>query len=84
MNELKENRYLIKSNSYMVDLFNVDFITWKENERIEGTYWAKLHIGSKEARFVCQDLDALRHLLEEWSKVRGKEITIENEDIMEW
>jgi hypothetical protein len=29
----------------MIDLESVDFITWKENEKNAGTYWAKLHIG---------------------------------------
>ena len=84
MSELVEERFLIKSNSYMVDLTNVDFITFKENERDAGTYWVKLHIGSKEARYICEDKDSLRTLLENWSKLRGKEITITDEDIIEW
>ena len=53
---IKQKRYLIKKNSYIIDLFSVDFITWKENENEEGTYWTKLHIGTKEVRYVCQDV----------------------------
>lgn len=83
MRDLKE-KYLIKSNSYMIDLESVDFITWKENEKNAGTYWAKLHIGSKEARYICNDVDELKELLERWSLVKGKEIEIEENEIISW
>ena len=33
MEDLKENRYLVKQTSYIVDLKDVDFITWSANER---------------------------------------------------
>ena len=66
----------------MIDLESVDFITWKENEKLEGTYWAKLHIGSKEARYVCDNVDELRTLLEEWSNIKGNRIKIEDEEIV--
>ena len=84
MNELKENRYIVKANSYMIDLNKVDFITWKENEREEGTYWAKLHIGTKEVRYVCKNIDSLRDLLTDWSHLNGKEAKLKNEDIIKW
>jgi hypothetical protein len=83
LRDLKE-KYLIKSNSYMIDLESVDFITWKENEKNAGTYWAKLHIGSKEARYICNDVDELKELLERWSLVKGKEIEIEENEIISW
>jgi len=79
MNELKAERYLLKSNSYIIDLFSVDFITWKENEQELGSYRVKFHMGGKEARYIC-DIQTLRDVLEEWAKIRGKEIEI---DIME-
>jgi len=82
LNDIKADRYLLKSNSYMIDLESVDFITWKENEKLEGTYWAKLHIGSKEARYVCDNVDELRTLLEEWSNIKGNRIKIEDEEIV--
>ena len=85
MEELKNNRYLLKGNSYIIDLYNVDFITWKENDKVEATYWAKLHIGSKEARFVCNGLDELKTLVLAWTSIRGKEATIKEEDLIsEW
>ena len=53
MNGILEGRFLIKGNSYIIDLINVDFLTWKENATEYGTYWLKMHIGSKEARYIC-------------------------------
>tara|TARA_X000001382_G_scaffold102936_2_gene77762 strand:- start:133 stop:384 length:252 start_codon:yes stop_codon:yes gene_type:complete len=83
LSDLKE-KYLIKSNSYMIDLESVDFITWKENEKNAGTYWAKLHIGSKEARYICDDVNELKDLLEQWSLIKGKKIEIEENEIIGW
>lgn len=85
MKELKENRYLLKGNSYIIDLYNVDFITWKENDKVAATYWAKLHIGSKEARFVCNDLNELKMLVQSWTDIRGRKVSIQDEDLVnEW
>lgn len=81
MKEIKKNRYLLKKNSYIIDLYNVDFITWKENEKEEGTYWVKLHMGNKEARYVSRDIDDLQLLLIQWTNVRGLEIEIEIDEI---
>jgi len=83
MSEIKENRYLIKSNSYMIDLSIVDFVTWKENEKMSGTYWAKLHIGNKDARYVCKNEDSLKELLETWAKIKGKKVEIDIDEIIE-
>lgn len=82
MKELKNKRYLLKGNSYIIDLYNVDFITWKENDKVEATYWAKLHIGSKEARYICNSLNELRTLVQTWTDIRGKEATITEEDLI--
>ncbi len=68
----------------MIDLESVDFITWKENEKNAGTYWAKLHIGSKEARYICDDVNELKDLLEQWSLIKGKKIEIEENEIIGW
>lgn len=85
MEELKKNRYLIKGNSYIIDLYNVDFITWKENDKLQSTYWAKLHIGSKEARFICNNITELRTLVQTWTNIRGEEASITEEDLItEW
>ena len=80
---IKQKRYLIKKNSYIIDLFSVDFITWKENENEEGTYWTKLHIGTKEVRYVCQDVFELKRIIETWSEMHGPGIMISQEEVME-
>ena len=77
MENIKENRYIIKSGSYIIDLDNVDFVTWKENGKDEGTYWVKLHIGTKEARYVCDGKAELKEIITAWCTLRGKNITIE-------
>tara|TARA_R100001015_G_C4633542_1_gene198659 strand:+ start:3779 stop:4036 length:258 start_codon:yes stop_codon:yes gene_type:complete len=85
MNDLKGNKYLLKKNSYLIDLEKVDFITWKENDNEEGTYWTKLHIGSKEARYVCENLSQLRELVMAWCEIRGQYLSVEESDlIQEW
>jgi hypothetical protein len=60
-------RFLVKKNAYIVDLKDVDFITYKENENEIGTYWVKFHIGQKEARYVCYNLDSLRDIIQYWT-----------------
>ena len=60
-------RFLVKKNAYIVDLKDVDFITYKENENEIGTYWVKFHIGQKEARYVCYDLNSLRDIIQYWT-----------------
>ena len=61
------DRFLVKKNAYIVDLKDVDFITYKENENEIGTYWVKFHIGQKEARYVCYDLNSLRDIIQYWT-----------------
>ena len=81
---LKSNRYIIKKNSYMIDLDNVDFITWKENVEEEGTYWTKFHMGSKEARYICQSVGDLKTILTKWTELKGKASNLNVEEIVEW
>jgi len=50
---------------------------------MESTFWAKLHIGSKEARYVCDSLDELKKLLLAWSDIRGEKIEIKDEEVIE-
>lgn len=85
MEDLKSKRYLLKANSYLIDLYNVDFITYKENDNEEGTYWTKLHIGTKECRYVCESLTVLDELIKAWSKIRGQYIDLDKEELIkEW
>tara|TARA_R100001369_G_scaffold65365_1_gene92538 strand:- start:962 stop:1219 length:258 start_codon:yes stop_codon:yes gene_type:complete len=85
MEDIKQNRYLLKGSSYILDLYKVDFITWKENEKVEETYWAKLHMGSKEARYICDNKTELRELILAWTNIQGEEIEVTEEELVkEW
>ena len=55
--DLKEERFLLKGDAYIVDLANVDFLTWRKNEKENGTYWLKMHFSTKEARYICDKLE---------------------------
>ena len=83
MDDIKNERFLIKETSYIVDLKDVDFITWSENERDLGKYLAKLHIGSKETRYMCQSAEDLKTLLQTWSEVKGEKLDL-NIDELAW
>ena len=81
MDDIKNERFLIKETSYLVDLKDVDFITWSENERDLGKYLAKLHIGSKETRYMCQSAEDLKTLLQTWSEVKGEKLDLDIEEL---
>lgn len=81
MDDIKNERFLIKETSYLVDLKDVDFITWSENERDLGKYLAKLHIGSKETRYMCQSAEDLKTLLQTWSEVKGQKLDLDIDEL---
>tara|TARA_R100001015_G_C4602392_1_gene157356 strand:- start:287 stop:538 length:252 start_codon:yes stop_codon:yes gene_type:complete len=81
MDDIKNERFLIKETSYLVDLKDVDFITWSENERDLGKYLAKLHIGSKETRYMCQSAEELKTLLQTWSEVKGEKLDLDIDEL---
>jgi len=80
---IKQERYLIKCNSYIIDLLTVDFITWKENEKEEGTYWTKLHIGQKEVRYVCKNAEELKRVIELWCYIHGQKVYTSIDELIE-
>jgi hypothetical protein len=82
MKDLIGERFLVKKNSYIVDLANVDFITYKENENEIGTYWVKFHIGQKEARYVCYDLSSLRDIIQYWTMSKSSKARIEENKLV--
>ena len=81
MDDIKNERFLIKETSYLVDLKDVVFITWSENERDLGKYLAKLHIGSKETRYMCQSAEDLKTLLQTWSEVKGEKLDLDVDEL---
>lgn len=72
----------MKRNAYIVDLKYVDFITYKENENEIGTYWVKFHIGAKEARYVCYDLESLRSIIQYWTMSKDSKTRIEEDKLV--
>jgi hypothetical protein len=77
-----EEKYLIKKGNYIVDLQKVDFITWRNNEKSIGKYLLRLHIGSKEVGYMCQTIDEVKKVINSWGMTNGKEIEIEDEEII--
>lgn len=82
MKDLIGERFLVKKNSYIVDLADVDFITYKENENEVGTYWIKFHIGQKEARYVSYDLNNLREIILCWTMNKKASVRIEENQLV--
>lgn len=82
MKNLIGNRFVVKSNSFIVDLRDVDFITYKENENEAGTYWIKFHIGTKEARFICHSTGNLRDLIQVWALNKDSKARIEEDRLV--
>ena len=80
--DLKEERFLLKGDAYIVDLANVDFLTWRKNEKENGTYWLKMHFSTKEARYICSK-EELKTIVEEWTKVHGNKIEIDIDELGE-
>ena len=81
MNELVDERYILKSGSYLADLAKVDLITWRENEE-DGDFWLKLHIGQKEVRFAC-DRMVMESVLTSWTESQGKEVDMRQYELGE-
>ncbi len=74
--DLKDERFLLKGDAYIVDLANVDFLTWRKNEKENGTYWLKMHFQTKEARYICDKYE-LATIVMAWTKMHGKELDID-------
>ncbi len=80
---LIENRFLLKNGSFIIDLDEVEFLTWNKNIKMSDSYWVKLHIGGKDTRYVCDSRDELCDIINTWGKIKGKEIKIDREEIGE-
>jgi hypothetical protein len=78
---IKENRYFLHPNNFVVDLFNVDFITFRENEKKTGEYWIKFHIGSKECRYKADGQKEVADILNVWGDIHGKNLNVEEFEI---
>jgi len=84
MNDIIENKFILKGESYIADLQKVDFLTWNENDKIAETYFVKFHIGTKETRFVCSSKKELLGIIKAWCQANGKNVDINENDIGDW
>lgn len=78
-----ENRFLLKNESYIIDLHDVEFLTWNKNRDDKDSFWVKLHVGTKETRYVCGDRDELCEIINAWAMAKNVEIEIDKEEIGE-
>jgi len=78
---LLENRYVMLKNNYIVDLITVDFITFKENEKVENEFWIKFHIGTKECRYRTSTRSEVADIINTWSAVHGKDVSIDESEL---
>ena len=49
--------------------------------KLEESYWVKLHVGSKDTRYICDSREELCDIINAWAKVRNVEIKINKEEI---
>ena len=84
MNDIIENKFILKGESYIADLEKVDFLTWNENDKTKGTYFMKFHIGTKETRFICSSKKELLGIIKAWCLANGKSVDINENDIGDW
>tara|TARA_R100001015_G_C4625648_1_gene184255 strand:- start:1239 stop:1508 length:270 start_codon:yes stop_codon:yes gene_type:complete len=80
---LIESKFLLKNGSFIIDLNEVEFLTWNKNVKLADSYWVKLHIGDKDTRYICDSRDELCDIINAWGKIKGKEIKIDKEEIGE-
>jgi len=78
-----ENRFLLKNESYIIDLNDVEFLTWNKNKDEKDSYWVKLHVGAKETRYICENRDELCDIINTWAMTKNIEIRITKHEIGE-
>ena len=64
-----ENGFLEHSRKWSVDLTEVEFISYKQNEE-NFTYFVKLHIMAKEVRIYLDTLEEVEQLIQIWKQYR--------------
>ena len=73
--------FVIKSGSWIIHLGDVEFMTYRINEKDENSYLVVMHIGDKEAKIMVDDISAVYELFTAWAKTKGKELNLELEDL---
>ena len=64
-----ENGFLEHPRKWSVDLSEVEFISFKQNDE-NYTYFVKLHIKAKEIRLYLQTMEEVEQLIEIWKQYR--------------
>ena len=66
----------------MIDLDNIDFITWKENVEEELTGLSSIWV--QRSKICCQSIEDLKTILTKWTELKGKASNLNVEEIVEW
>lgn len=75
------NDFVVKSGSWIVDLKDVQFMTYRLNDKDETSYLVAFHIGDKETKIMVSNIEAVRELFKSWTNAKGTELEFEFEDI---
>lgn len=64
-----EKEYVSSQDKWIVDLRDIDFITMKQNWDTS-EFHIKMHIGTKEIRFILEQQKEVDKLIEQWKEYR--------------
>ena len=65
-----ENNYIVYLEQGVINLQDVEFITWRQNDKNQD-WWAKLHMPSgKDVRLIYASKPELMDLIELWEEAR--------------
>jgi hypothetical protein len=64
-----QQEYVSAQDKWIVDLRDVDFITMKQNWD-DNNFHIKMHIGTKEVRFILEQQQEVEKLIKQWKEYR--------------
>jgi hypothetical protein len=64
-----QQEYVSAQDKWIVDLRDVDFITMKQNWD-DNNFHIKMHIGTKEVRFILEQQEEVDKLIKQWKEYR--------------
>lgn len=64
-----QQEYVSAQDKWIVDLRDVDFITMKQNWD-DNNFHIKMHIGTKEVRFILEQQQQVDQLIKQWKEYR--------------
>lgn len=76
------DEFVVKSGRWIVNLANVDFMTYRANEKIHGAYLVTMHIGDKEVKVMADHIYAVKELFLRWATANNKKLEIEAGDLV--